>query len=257
MPDFNRLENNINAIEPIAEGLRNETLFTIGLYFKKDFGLIGADLEEALQKINQEKCISPLPKNEVTTIAKSVDKSDIPAGKNSTANKGQRGKKTPKSKSRTVYAVSPSDTVVPVADLLRKKVNIYQNCMAKAPIGAYTIGEVLEGFKTGGRSRALIDTIRSTADKDERNKLKKELHAIVFASEPQTERKAAACIPNGILCLDFDSVPAEELDLAIAKIWEVPYVFVVGLSVSGRGIFAIVAHIVRIPLDGNECRRFS
>lgn len=242
MTNFNEFENYCNAIEPIAEGQRNATLFTIGLYLKKEFGLADADLKAALQKINQKKCATPLPKNEVTAIARSVDKSGIPAGKKGTASNGQRGKKTSKPKQQTVYTMSTSVDSILVPDMLKKKVSIYKNCMAKTPVGAYTIGEVLEGFKTGGKSKDLIEAIRNTADKDERNGLKKKLHAVVFASEPQEERKATACTPNGILCLDFDSVPAEELDLAIAKIWEVPYVFAVGLSVSGRGIFALIAY---------------
>ena len=237
-PSADRISKYIGTIEPIVEGKRNYSLYTTGLSLRSKFGLTGADLDAALSEVNQAKCTPPLDKSEVVGIARSIGKTGMPAGEKTP----KRGKKASKPTHRTVYTVSPSDTFEPVAELLQKEVCIYQDCYAKTPIWTGAIHEVLEGFKTGGKSGALIDTIRNTADKDERNELKKKLHAVVFASEPQEERKATACIPNGILCLDFDGIPAEELGLAKAKFWEVPYVFAVGLSVGGGGIFALVAY---------------
>jgi len=82
-------------------------------------------------------------------------------------------------KNRTVYAVSSSDTAVPVADLMKKGVSIYPNCMTSEPSDTATIRIVLETFKTGGHSKERIEIVRSEPDKDKRNELKKRL-ALVF-----------------------------------------------------------------------------
>jgi hypothetical protein len=101
---------------------------------------------------------------------------------------------------------------------------------------------VLETFRTGGKSREQIEVVRREIDKDKRSEMKQRLPAVVFSSEPQPQRKVSACKPNGILCLDFDGIPADELASAKTKIAEVPFVFVVGYSVSNTGIFALVAY---------------
>ena len=104
------------------------------------------------------------------------------------------------------------------------------------------IGGVLQWFRTSGKSKALIEAVRSEPDKEKRNALKQTIHAVVFGSEPQTERKASACKQNGVLCLDFDHIPADTLESAKKTIAAVPYVFAVGLSVSGNGFFALAAY---------------
>ena len=236
------LNNYINAIESIKEGRRNKALYNAGLLFRKNFGLTGNALEEALSEVNQAKCTPPLPPDEVTTIARSVDESDVPVGESSITHSGQCGKKAPKPEQRAIYVVSPSVDAVVVDNLLQKKVCIYKDCMAKVPSGEYTIGVIVARFKTGGNSKDLIKNIRNEPEKEKRNALKKKLPAVIFGSEPQTERKTDACTPNGIICLDFDNIPKRGIEEAKAKIAAVPYVFCVGLSASGRGIFALAAY---------------
>jgi hypothetical protein len=105
-----------------------------------------------------------------------------------------------------------------------------------------TLGKVVETFQVGGASVGLINAIRNEPEKEKRDELKKKIPAVVFGSEPQAERKNTACTPNGILCLDFDNIPKDELESAKKAIAAVPYVFVVGLSVSGTGIFALACY---------------
>jgi hypothetical protein len=235
-----RVTKHISTIKLIPDGQRNTTLYLEGLTLKK-LGLTGNALKVALRKINQMKCTTPLEVSEVTRIARSVDKSGISTGESAAA-KERRGKKTPKPKHRIVYAVSTSDTAVPVSDQMQKEVCVYENCRATVPRGTYTIGEVLERFKTGGNSKELIESVRNEADKEERSKLKLQLPAVIFGSEPQDERKAAACTQNCFVCLDFDSIPADKLDEAKAKIAAKPYVVAVVLSVSGTDLFALAAY---------------
>jgi hypothetical protein len=107
----------------------------------------------------------------------------------------------------------------------------------------------LEAFRTGGRSKELIEGVRYEPEKGKRDELKKGLPAVVFSSEPQAERKTAACKPNGILCLDFDTIPADKLESARAEIMAVPYVAAVVQSVSGAGLFAIATYEVESTPD--------
>ena len=237
-----QLKNYIDAFTPIEEGRRNHALHNAGLLLRKNFGLTGVSLVSALSAVNRKKCEPPLPDSEVIRISQSVDKSDIPVGEKSIASNKQREKKAPKPTYQTVYTVSVPIDSVSVADLLQKKVCIYQDCLAKVPRGTYSISEVLERFKTGGQAKDLIEAVRSETNKEVRNRLKQQLPAVIFASEPQTERKATACKPNGILCLDFDGIPVDELEVAKVQIAAVPFVFAVGVSVSGNGLFALVAY---------------
>ena len=238
MTDFIKVEDFIKAREPIAQGARNDTLYKWGHVLRKEFGQTDAELEAALQEINQSRCIPPLSVSEVAGIAQSIGKS---ARGMPTTCKAQRGKKATKT-ARKSYVVQVSPDVIPVDTLLSKEVSIYPNCWTNTPCGTATIGKVLETFRTGGNSKELIEAVREETDKERRNDLKKGLHAIVIGSEPQTERKATACVPNGILYLDFDGIPADELESAKAKIAALPYVFAVILSVSGTGLFALALY---------------
>ena len=201
------------------------------------------DIEEALASVNRTKCEELLSESEVAQIARSVDKSNKLIGEPSDSYTGQHGRSSSEPKSRIVYAVSTSDTPTLVADLLQKEVSLYPRCTANTPNTTATIGEVLEVFRIGGKFLTLIEAVRSETDKEKRNKLKKEtLPCVVPGSEPQTQRGNAHCRPNGIIGLDFDGIPLDELESAKQTIAEVAYVFAVCLSVSGNGLFALAAY---------------
>ena len=96
--DYTRIEKYINTIEPIEEGRRNERLSVkhIGGCFRGEFGLTGDNLFYWLSKVNQLKCTPPLSDAEVQTIARSVDRADMPAGDASTTHNKQHVVKTSK-----------------------------------------------------------------------------------------------------------------------------------------------------------------
>lgn len=236
-----KINKYLGTIELVHEGQRNATLYNTGLLLRTRFGQTGNALEEALSEVNQTKCTPPLSESEVRQIAESVDKSNVPIGESDTAHDRQRSRKTPKQRQRVVYAVRPSADPVPVESLLQKEVSLYPHCKEKVPSKTLTIGTVLTTFQTGGKAKASIDAIRSEPDKKKRGTLKEALPAIVFGSEPQTKRNNDACTANGVICLDFDHVPVDELGSAKEKIAALPYVFAVGLSVSGHGLFVLIA----------------
>ena len=233
-----KLNRFIVAIPQMTQGGRNNGLHQNGRLLRKKFGLMDDALRTKLSEINQAKCTPPLSEGEVTTIARSINKANTgDAAKRSSA-------KAPKSKKkhRTEYFVSTKPEPVDAKEIRSKEVSVYQHCRTNAPVCTLTIGKILRAFRTGRNSKELIDSIRTEPDKDKRGELKKQLHAVVFGSEPQAERKAALCKPNGVLCLDFDNIPMEELEAAREAIAMVPYVFAVALSVSGTGLFALAVY---------------
>ena len=240
--NYTSIEKYINTFDPIPKGHRDTGLHNKGILLRTKFGLTGDALVSALSEVNQTKCSPPLPESDVQKIAQSVDRSNAPIGESTGTfeRNGQHHRKTPKPERKT-WCCTCTDSV-PVDTLLSKGVCIYPNCRAKIPSGTSTIGKALEAFRTGGKSKELIEAVRCESDKDTRNELKQGIPAVVFGSEPQAERKNTACTPNGIICLDFDNIKVDALDSAKKTIADVSYVFAVGLSVGGGGLFALAAY---------------
>jgi hypothetical protein len=99
----------------------------------------------------------------------------------------------------------------------------------------------LFAFLTSNRYRQQVEAIRTVTDKKQRDNLKSKLPAVTVSGlfEPirlDTNIKQHA----NLLCLDFDSLPADKL----AELWQLlacqPFVAYIGYSVSGEGIFAVV-----------------
>ena len=248
MDKNNRIEKYINTFEQIDEGQRNGTLYKLGLSLRAEFGLTGDDLVSWLLYANQMKCNPPLSDGEVTGIARSVDKSDIPIGEATTVHNGQHSEKRTKTEhsgERLTWYCTCTNSVT-VDTLLQKRVSIYTNCRTNTPSvppnETPTIGNVLEMFHVSTRFKEQIEAVRKESDKEKRGALKRRLPAVVFSSEPQEKRNNASCKPNGILCLDFDGIPTDKLESAKKTIAAVHYVIAVGLSVSGTGLFALVAY---------------
>ena len=242
MDKNNRIEKYINAIEQIDKGQRNDFLYRLGLSLRAEFGLTGDDLVSWLSYANQTNCNPPLSDDEVIGIARSVDKSDVPAGEATAGYNGQHGKKATKTE-RKKYVVDISAVSVSVDTLLSKEVSVYENCKKNEPKGKMTVGEVLESYR---KPREQIEVIRREPNTEKRKELKWKLTAVVFGSEPQIIRRNYACKPNGIICLDFDNIPKEELESAKQMIAAIPYIFSVGLSASAGGLWAL-AHYVGTP----------
>jgi len=234
-----RIRAYISKGEKIRQGNRNSDLRNLGLCLRNKFGLTCDALEATLQEVNQAKCIPPLSDGEVKQIARNVDKSRVPLGDATGQFKETRMVAREK---RIEYYASVAEEPISVSEILRKEVSTYENCCAKMPHDTYTIGGMLESFRTEETIKVLIDAIRAETDRDKRSKLKQSLPAVVFGSEPQASRNNDACTANGVLCVDFDNILPDEWGSAKAKIAAVPYVFSVGLSASGNGFFALIAY---------------
>jgi hypothetical protein len=237
-----RIQKYLNAVNSILEGKRNTDLYNLGLSLRGPFGLAGNELESALAEVNHIKCVPPLPSADVKKIVYQVDRADkVPLGKSDDAyNVSNRRNAQPVKQ----FTVNAATTSVPVAELLAKKVSFYRDALDTTAAGSTSIGEILDTIRTGGSVKEQIEAIRKISDKKERNKQKIHLPAVIFSSEPQEHRRKgeAVYVPNGIMCLDVDDIPAHELEATKEKIASLPYVLAVMLSVSGTGLCALVTY---------------
>ena len=89
-----------------------------------------------------------------------------------------------------------------------------------------------------------IDHIRSIDDKNERNRLKTTLLPSGSLSVRLSTRESSQPLEkrilqyNPLLVLDFDNLP--DIEAAKQTLSSLPYIYYAGLSVSGRGLFAII-----------------
>ena len=216
MDNHTRIEKYVNTIDSIGEGERNGKLYNLGLTLKTEIGLTGSELETVLQNVNSAKCSPPLDENEVTTIARSVDKSNKPVGestfeRNSSSGNHEHRKPT----KRTEYRIIAGNPVA-VESLLSKPISGYRKTYENAPCGTITISEVLDWFKLPDEK---VDTVWAIPEKKERDKLKTDtLPCVIFGAEPH-ESKASGrkFTPNGIICLDFDIYNEGITDVESAK----------------------------------------
>jgi len=118
------------------------------------------------------------------------------------------------------------------------KVSLFENAYNTTPISEISLPEALERIKTGA-SQELIEKIRQTEDKDERNKLKLQLPAYTLAGtfEPVRNNENIKQA-SGLAGLDFDHVS----DPAALRDWlikEHDFILTAWISPSGNGVKAI------------------
>lgn len=121
-------------------------------------------------------------------------------------------------------------------NLLHTPVSAFASAQATEPIQT-TLEKVLFSVK----NKELIDKIRSTPTKDEKNALKKRMPAATI-SGTFAKRNADNLIKyNGLICLDFDgqdnTMSAEDMKSIVGGWSNTLYA---GLSVGGKGIFVII-----------------
>ena len=98
----------------------------------------------------------------------------------------------------------------------------------------------------------VIARIRMTDDKDERGRLKLRklpcatISAILSSRSRDIPLEERLTQYNSLMVLDFDGVA--DVEEAKKRLAEVPYIYYAGLSVSGKGLFAIV------PIDTDDYR---
>ena len=104
---------------------------------------------------------------------------------------------------------------------------------------------VLERIKKPTQ-KDLVEKIRSISDKSERNKLKKQLHCVLFSGAFSNRSKKGLIKHSGLICLDFDSFEDQKTMDKFGKFAKKDvYTKALFISPSGNGYKLIVA----IPPD--------
>tara|TARA_R100000278_G_scaffold123277_1_gene112631 strand:+ start:126 stop:2621 length:2496 start_codon:yes stop_codon:yes gene_type:complete len=92
-----------------------------------------------------------------------------------------------------------------------------------------------------GKSKDLIEKIRSLKDKNEINELKKQLPAICFSGVFSKRNDASIQEHSGLICLDFDEFSNDKELLKFKKdICKDEYVYSCFISPSGRGLKVLI-----------------
>lgn len=102
----------------------------------------------------------------------------------------------------------------------------------------FEIDEVLGRIKRGV-NRTLIDQIRKTTDKNQREILKKKLLWICFSGEFSARLNEALINYSGFICLDFDGMTEKDLTYWRAKVKADKHTYCVFTSPSGNGLKAL------------------
>lgn len=116
-------------------------------------------------------------------------------------------------------------------------ITVFKNIFAKEPF-YQTVDAMLARIKNGA-SKALVDEIRHTQDKEKANNLKKNLPSVCFSGK-FSERKDDCLIEHsGYLVLDFDNV----VDIKFSKnqLFKHDYIKAVWISPSGNGVKALAS----------------
>lgn len=103
-----------------------------------------------------------------------------------------------------------------------------------------TIDAAIDRIRTG-KSMSLVDKIRNTEDKDERNELKKGLPSVCFGGKFSSRSDNSLIKSSGIMSIDFDGFKTE--DELIGKRFELEmddYTYACFTSPSGNGIKVLV-----------------
>lgn len=115
-----------------------------------------------------------------------------------------------------------------------------------------TAGHVADLIR-GEKYKIEIEKIRSCSDKKERDELKRELLPLVcFSGTFETRSSKGLKKHSGLICLDFDGVPDEEIIPLKDKLAEDPHTHMLFISPSGNGL----KQVVKIPNSARDHKKY-
>lgn len=116
-------------------------------------------------------------------------------------------------------------------------ITVFKNIFSKEP--HYVNLELVLGRISSGNSKALVEEVRSTLDKEKASKLKMNLPSVCFSGKFGADRKDADLIEHsGLIVLDFDNV--EDLRGKQTDIISNSHVYACWVSPSGNGLKALI-----------------
>lgn len=114
-------------------------------------------------------------------------------------------------------------------------ITIYKNIFAKEPY-YISVTDALNRIKNG-KSKELVESVRSEKDKEKRNEIKKKLPSVCFSGEFKERKDEYLIKHSGYIVLDFDHVDIQKTK---AKVIENEYTNAVWVSPSGDGLKVLV-----------------
>lgn len=100
------------------------------------------------------------------------------------------------------------------------------------------VNVIFDLIKTGGRHGDVVDKIRSTKDKEDRERLKRSLPITLFSGKFKTRKTEGLEEYNKLVCLDLDNI--KNIDVRRFELEQLPYVHAVWVSPSGNGLKVLV-----------------
>lgn len=124
-----------------------------------------------------------------------------------------------------------------------REISYYLNAYASDESLTITVGDMIAHIKSDVNKERIM-RIRSTTDKKERDKLKKELPAVTVSGQFPNGRKDDKIVhPTNLMAVDIDHIEEQGYDIHTIKdaIGSDPHVYAVFVTVSGHGLCAIVS----------------
>ncbi len=99
----------------------------------------------------------------------------------------------------------------------------------------YPVEDILQRIKRGDNQR-LIQQIRQSKVKEQRDKLKRQLLWILFSGKFSVRSNDGMIQHSGLICLDFDNMSTEDMAIWKTKLQKNPHTYALFTSPSGNGL---------------------
>lgn len=100
------------------------------------------------------------------------------------------------------------------------------------------INVVFELIKSGGKHGDIVEKIRSTKDKEEKERLKRSLPITLFSGKFKARNTESLEVYNNLVVLDLDNL--KNVDVRRFELEQLPFVFACWVSPSGNGLKVLV-----------------
>lgn len=100
------------------------------------------------------------------------------------------------------------------------------------------VNVIFDLVRTGGKHGDIVDKIRTTKDKEERERLKRSLPITLFSGKFKSRKTEGLEEYNKLVCLDLDNL--KNVDVRRFELEQLPFVYAVWLSPSGNGLKVLI-----------------
>ena len=136
----------------------------------------------------------------------------------------------------------------------KKRVSLFRRISdVKNPV-EYNLDDVLKIIKKGNSFglKKKVQDVRNAKDKDEKDRMKSRLPAVTWNGTFKSKNMNNLQIYSSYTALDFDHIPADDMQAFIDKLKQSPHVYAGFKTSSGEGYKAIILHDNLEPLYHND-----